>query len=296
MKTTLRGSNVGGRTKEDIDALIATGANLIRWQIVGNINDPALHTWAGYQNWILDELEKLVPVLPLPDGVQILLEIHTPPAGLDGTKFAMFTTEPWGKQCLLDVWKMIAGMYKAFPAIIGYGILNEPRAHPNYLKPFMIQAVNTIRAVDKRKRICVTGPYSTPGSIKNCPWFPRDKYIWYETHFYDPLKLSHQGIYDYPAPVPYPHGTLNRAKLKAYMQPLFDFQAMHPTARQFIGEFAISNAATVQTQLNYLEDCIKLFEDLGAHWTYHAWREAPIWNKELVPPVLEMYKKFFERN
>lgn len=288
-----KGFQLGDKSTESVLALKATGANLIRWMIVGNINDPAFLIPAKYKAWINDELLKLDAVLPILGDTKIVIDVHTPPGGLQGSRFAMFTTNPEYQKTLIEVWVDIAKRYKNNSNVYCYGLINEPAGHQTKVKNFMVDCVKAIRQLDKRKRISVTGAYSTPPSITNCAFFKDDKYIWYETHYYDPLRLSHQGIYQYPAGIKYPTGNINKATLLNYMKPLFDFKKLHPSSRLYIGEFAISNYADVNTQVDYLTDCVNIFKELNAYWTYHAWREAPVWNKENVPEVMALLEGEF---
>ena len=59
------------------------------------------------------------------------------------------------------------------------------------------------------------------------------------------------------------------------------FQEKHK-CRIYVGEF--SAAAWAPGAENYLRDCIDLFEEYGWDWTYHAFRESPIWDVDKVAP------------
>ena len=61
------------------------------------------------------------------------------------------------------------------------------------------------------------------------------------------------------------------------LQPVHDFQLRHK-ARIYVGEFSAASYAPGAE--NYLRDCIALFEEYGWDWTYHAFREADVWNVE----------------
>ena len=45
-----------------------------------------------------------------------------------------------------------------------------------------------------------------------------------------------------------------------------------------MGEFSAASYAPGAER--YLRDCISLFEEYGWDWTYHAFREADVWNVE----------------
>ena len=56
-----------------------------------------------------------------------------------------------------------------------------------------------------------------------------------------------------------------------------DFQKKYG-ARIYVGEF--SAAIWAPGAADYLRDCIELFEEYGWDWTYHAFRESPVWDVE----------------
>ena len=55
------------------------------------------------------------------------------------------------------------------------------------------------------------------------------------------------------------------------------FQEKH-RARIFVGEF--SARASAPGAERYLQDSIRIFEEFGWDWTYHAFRESKIWSLE----------------
>jgi len=48
----------------------------------------------------------------------------------------------------------------------------------------------------------------------------------------------------------------------------------------YAGEFSAVRWATNGTAVNYLRDCITIFEEWGWDWTYHAYREYQGWSVE----------------
>ena len=73
----------------------------------------------------------------------------------------------------------------------------------------------------------------------------------------------------------------NKDWLRRNLQPIRDFQARH-RCRIYVGEF--SAAAWAPGAENYLRDAIELFEEYGWDWTYHAFRESPIWDVDKEAP------------
>ena len=67
--------------------------------------------------------------------------------------------------------------------------------------------------------------------------------------------------------------------LRRTLEPVRAFQKRHH-ARIYVGEFSAASYAPGAE--NYLRDAISLFEEYGWDWTYHAFREADVWNVEKV--------------
>ena len=72
---------------------------------------------------------------------------------------------------------------------------------------------------------------------------------------------------------------MDKEKLRAWLQPVRDFQLRHG-AKIYAGEFSACIYAPGAGQ--YLQDCISIFEEYGWDWTYHSFREALWWNVETV--------------
>ena len=61
----------------------------------------------------------------------------------------------------------------------------------------------------------------------------------------------------------------------------------------YVGEFSIPVGACGATQ--FLSDYIDIFEEYHWDWTYHAFREAPIWNME-AEDRKDLLLSWFARN
>lgn len=112
---------------------------------------------------------------------------------------------------------------------------------------------------------------------------------------YHPLKLSHQGIGTFPAGVQYPNSNVNKQKLMQFLKSQRQFQVENK-ARMYVGEFSISTFADTASRVNYLTDLISIFHSYGWHWSYHAWRESPVWNCETVPEVADVLYTNWAKN
>ena len=107
--------------------------------------------------------------------------------------------------------------------------------------------------------------------------------ITYSVHMYTPLSFTHQGLYGFPNDVAYPgvidRRTWNAAALRRHLQPVVDFQRRHDVSI-YVGEFSAVAYAPNDSAYRYLRDLIRVFEELGWNWTYHAFREWAGWSVE----------------
>ena len=74
---------------------------------------------------------------------------------------------------------------------------------------------------------------------------------------------------------PDPAQKWTRDFLRDLLAPVREFEWRHG-ARIYVGEFSASIWADGAE--NYLRDCIDLFAEYGWDWTYHAFRESPVWD------------------
>ena len=108
---------------------------------------------------------------------------------------------------------------------------------------------------------------------------------------YEPHWFTHQGISGHSHgkipenPITYPEKyvsptatlTFDRTQLVQALQPVREFQIKYHVPI-FVGEF--SAVCDAPGAVHYLSDCIDLFEQYGWNWTYHAFRESPLWSVE----------------
>lgn len=277
-------------------SLIAKNANLIRYEIVdtsGQSGNWTASEWKDFVRTNLDILDTIV-IPALDSTAKVLIDIHTPAGGMVGNRMALFSTKPWARVALLQMWEEIAVRYKYNTSVWVYGILNEPGGGINNVNSLMLDAVNVIRNVDKHKRIAVTVPYCNPSTFKNMVVIPGRR-IWYESHMYHPLKLTHQGLGAFPAGVTYPGPHLNKQTLIKALSSQREFQLKNKV-RCYMGEFSISKFADIPSRINYLTDVIQLAHSYGWNWTYHAWRESPIWDLEAYPAVAQVLYDNWNKN
>lgn len=295
MATSYRGAQVAPYPyigDNDLTDLVAKKANIIRYQIV--VPDNRVNVAEYWKDWVRESLDRLDVLLPTTSGKKVVIDIHTPPGGYVGAKAAMFSTKPWGITCLKEMWQEIAARYKDEDAVFVYGILNEPGGAAAKIAKLMRECVALIRAIDPNKRISVTCPYSDPANFDEIEYIA-SKNIWYELHCYYALGITHQGIDGRPYPKPYPSAKYTKGTIVQYLNKVRSFQVKNRAAI-FLGEFSISSFASDASRIAYLSDVTSIAEGYGWQWTYHAWREASVWNVEGNPDVANVLYKKWKKN
>ncbi|MBR0458101.1 MAG: cellulase family glycosylhydrolase [Victivallales bacterium] len=296
-------------TEKDIRDLADWNANLVRFQMDGCKTTDV----AEYKAWLdkcLTHLESLLPVFQ-ECKIWYIIDMHNAPGdryrstGLLGTageaaaaafgnaaSFRMMFEDEF-YEAFLDCWRHIARRFHGRPYLYGYNLVNEPvQTTPvkhGYLQ-LQYDAARAIREIDSDTPIVVeSNGWTSPLAYADLPPLPL-KNIIYQVHMYVPGEFTHQGVKDptykqeYPKWVrPYPNEKMkwDIALLRETLQPVVNFQKKYG-ARVFCGEFSAPCWAPGAEV--YLNDVITLFEENGWDWTYHAFREAPLWNVEFAGP------------
>ncbi len=289
-RTPLRGVMLPQRdtTEDDIETLHRWGATMARFQICRNwFKDDDCRDLDEYARWIDARLDNLENVLRWADarGMAICIDLHSPPGGKRPGDRAMnmFFEEKYA-DAFVETWKRIATRFKGKPAVYGYDLVNEPHqktpAPTNYWE-IQRRAAEAVRAIDPDTPIIVESNLSDgPSAFRYLSPLAMDNVI-YQVHCYRPGDFTHQGIRGNPIGAVWPDPAKGRDPdyLRRTLQPVRDFQLRHK-ARIYVGEFSAASYAVGAE--NYLRDCIDLFEEYGWDWTYHAFREADVWNVEKV--------------
>ena len=279
---------------EDFDTLGEWNVNLVRAQMIRNWGKAGTDRDLGeYDAWLdgmLDHYEKMFP-LGYRKGIRFVIDLHTLPGGrYESGEMAMFHEKEYADH-FIAVWKKIAERFKDNPAVWGYDLVNEPsqiRRAPYDYWNLQRRAAEAVREIDPERPVILesngwdapeTFRYLAPLKLKN---------IIYQVHMYKPGAYTHQRVKVRDGrlkpgekPIPYPGkiaGTdYDKEELRRDLQPVRDFQKKYG-ARIYVGEF--SAAIWAPGAADYLRDCIELFEEYGWDWTYHAFRESPVWDVE----------------
>ncbi len=281
----LKGMNINGNASaQDVIDAAANGSRLLRYQILPQGNAVPIEHWDAHIASAITHLDQVV--VPNLGPQKLLLDLHSAPGGMKGRKLRIFS-DANAYAMFLQTWAGLVNHFKGYPPIAGYGIVNEPAGSGKEVKALMLQALRTIRALDRTKAVIVTCPRSTPGNFDDTIHIFGDPNLIAEVHFYEPMSLTHQGLLGYKPGKRYPSKSFGKSHLIKAMRPILKYQ-QKTGAQILVGEFSISALADADSRANYLRDCIALFDGFGFHWTYHAWREGPgsVWSPEGVPQIM----------
>ena len=292
----LRGCMLPGRatTEDDIETLHQWGATLARFQITRNwsaVDDN--QDLDEYARWVDSRLDNLVDVLRWARArdMRIVVDLHALPGGRGKRREMNMFRDKRYADAFVDTWRRIATrcapiVQSMGPVIYGYDLVNEPvqlgRAPYDYWTLQRL-AAEAVREIDPDTAIIVesNGWDAAPSYAYLSP-LAMDNVI-YQVHVYTPMEFTHQGVHNAPTGPkwPDPEKKWTQDFLRTLLVPVRAFEQRHH-ARIYVGEF--SAAAWAPGAENYLRDCIGLFEEYGWDWTYHAFREAPVWDVDKEGP------------
>lgn len=268
-------------------------ANVIRWQITRNWGRVGTdRDLADYDAWFEGKLADLDRALEAcrKYGIMAVVDMHTPPGGRYENRDLAIFHEPLYQDHYVALWEKVARRYKGNAAVWGYDLVNEPVQNqpsppgvPDYLGT-QVRAAKAIRAIDPQVPIFIEAAewdsaagfrYLEPVDVPN---------VIYEAHMYVPGEFTHQGVRNSPTGISYP-GKIgdtmwDKEQLRKVLAPVREFQLAY-NVHIYLGEFSAIRWAP--GAVDYLRDCIELFEEYDWDWTYHAYREWDGWSVEHGP-------------
>lgn len=281
---SLRGFNINGNASaQDVIDAAANGSRLLRYQILPGPQIP-IDAWDAHVGAAIAHLDQVV--IPNLGPQKLILDLHNSPGGMKGRKLRIFS-DVNARTMFMNTWTRLVQHFRLYSPVLGYGIVNEPAGSGKEVKALMLKAYNHIRSLDRFKVIAVTCPHSKPSEFSDTIHISGDPNCWSEVHFYEPMKLTHQGLLGYSSGRKYPSSSFNKNSLIKAMRPMLKYQ-QKTGAQIFVGEFSISVFADPVSRGNYIRDCLSLFDGFGWHWAFHCWREGPgsAWSPEGQPSVM----------
>ncbi len=265
-------------------------ANVIRWQITRNWGRAGTdRDLVEYDRWFEGRLEELDRALGAcrRHGLLVVVDMHSPPGGRYENNDVAIFFEPKYQDHFVALWEKIARRYRGHPAIWGYDLINEPvqsKPSPAGVADYLgaqVRAAKAIRAIDPQVPIFIeAAEWDSASGFRELE--PVDvPHVIYQVHMYVPSAFTHQGVSNQRTGVRYP-GEIegrqwNRQALRRVLEPVREFQLAY-NVHIYVGEFSAIRWAP--GAVDYLRDCIELFEEYGWDWTYHAYREWDGWSVE----------------
>lgn len=296
--------------KADLDALAATGANIVRLFVrLTRCSD-----CESYQMSDADvaSLEALLNELRA-RSIYAIVSLYPM-----GDERGPFWANPSLQASFIGHWRNLASRFREFESVAGFDLLNEPvppgltygRREATWLE-FARRLGEEIRKIDPSRVLIVeSAPDATPPSFDNMGILPLTNVV-YSVHSYLPIALTHQGVMEqYTAALSYgfaPNADVGRDELFGILKSVTDFQE-RSHAPILVGEFSCVRWAPAGSAARYIKDSIDYFEGAGWSWVYHEFRGWHGWDPEIASenkdarsrseaaPVIEILKVRMKAN
>lgn len=274
-------------TKDDINALAASGAGVVRIILAPK--------WCeSCETFGLDlsdqDYVRQVVAETKERGIFVIIALAPQPAGPK----SRYWHDKRQKAGIVQLWERLATAYKDEPNVIAFDLINEPlpatireSSKNNVWSAFALQIIAGIRQADPgRTVIFEPAPWGLAKGFASLDPLPVQNAV-YSFHFYEPQAITHQGIYenrrqiDYPTSDEDPIGKWDKTRLSRELEPVRAFQR-RTGVPIYVGEFSISRWAPINARYRYTEDVLDLFSKEGWSWTYHAFRTYTGWDPEVA--------------
>ncbi|MFA5171871.1 MAG: cellulase family glycosylhydrolase [Sulfuriferula sp.] len=283
MKQTYRGFNLDNASKKsaaNFDALAAMNVNLIRLFLnLERCGDCTTYTIPPDK---LAQIDQAV-LLAEEKHIYIILTIIPEPP-----KDAKYWSDTELQTSIIDIWTQLAKRYKGRPSMGGFDLINEPSppgrleaASSSYVE-FAGKIIKAIRTIDPQRMIVFepaprgNANYGFKALSGPLPY----NNVLYSLHFYQPLELTHQGIYGIPLGMTYPNDSWNKEQLSKQLDQARKFKAKY-NVPIYAGEFSCARYAPNNSAYLWNKDVTALFEAEGWSWTFHSFRGFHAWDQEL---------------
>ncbi|HEC70070.1 MAG TPA: hypothetical protein ENI31_07300 [Candidatus Omnitrophica bacterium] len=287
-------------TEEDLRRISSWGAEVVRVPFNAKLIEKKPYTYNKEGLTLLKELVGWASKL----GIYLILDLHSGCAPQnkdwhsDSEGKALLWEEREYQKRTISLWEYLADNFKEEKAMIGYDLLNEPvieKKRIYILKKFYKELVNRVRAVDKEHLLFLEGNLWAQ-EIDFLRDLIGDK-VWPSIHFYPPLDFTFNFRPHYKYPGYIGGGLWNKDTLRKILEKYYVFSRKNKVG-MFVGEFGVNFRGGYFGELDWLRDCLDIFEEWGfswAYWTYKAvansvfpdgliqYRENPPWVRREGP-------------
>lgn len=287
-RAPLRGCMVApGVTEQDISDLASWGAKLIRYQITpvsgsyypkGSDEDGQIADFNRSLGVRSEHLRANVFPWARRHGLKVAVDMHMFP------EKTIYTSKK-SHDAFVSAWRFLAERLKGNGDVLyGYDLMNEPVTDvvgaPWNSLSLQEDCARAIREIDPEATIIVESRnYCGSSSYARMGALAMDNVI-YSIHVYEPHAYTHQFVVPDKHPerakaTPLPENV--ERYLRDLVEPVRRYQKRHG-CKIFVGEF--SSVLWAERAEEYLAACIKIFNENGWDWTYHAFRESTLWSVE----------------
>jgi endoglucanase len=303
------GTQYRGFTTPSLDpALLSDAATKWHANIVRYIMRPQFQAEHGCHCTNMEAWQKMLAALPaeLDTAKQLHMTVvlamfeapveHYPEDGGDHAANAAFWSDNHSLDVMTQAWAQVAKICADRDQVIWFDLKNEPTdfngpGSPRNWPSWAQSLIDGIRQIDQQHQIVIEP--GNGGSAVGFKFLPkmRGEGLIYSFHQYQPYDYTMQGNkgqkdpglaqaylqQQLSWPGTYSTGSWDKRRVEQQLQPAIDFQNRYGV-RMYVGEFSVVRWAPNATQ--WLRDNIDIFEKHGWDWTYHGFREHPMWSLE----------------
>lgn len=290
----LRGFSKGlFSSNSDMDALKATGANLVRlWVKMDTVVGGNSYIWRVADTALL---RSNINYLTAMGGVYMIITVDVRPNDVGQIYWGTSARAIAYRTSIASKWKALANVWKSNKMIAAFDIVNEPRGSGGYnfnyaeVIRFQQQILDSIRTVDSNHVVAI----EVENNDMLAKFIPLpDTNLIYSPHGYSPMNITHQGIAPHTVRNKYPtitptsnQGVFGKTELsKQHDGPRAMANRFHVPI--WYGEFGCASWAPLNdagkwSSTEWGNDNISLIEAEGFSWAYLAWRPVAIWDPEI---------------
>lgn len=267
-----------GKVLDDLYALRSRGATLVRYQLIhlpSFFNHPT--SIQDYWSWFLLACDRLEDVLNLlPEGMKMIIDLHTAPCGSANNNDYMYSSPPHYR-AWLDSITALGHKFGQHDNVLGIDPKNEPVC--TGMRKWNLAAKDAVAILKPllgatQKIFLMMHTWDDLSMHKGFKFLGNDKIV-YQFHFYQPRKLTGQGLFpEFPIN---PAVKISKPEIMHHLKPALDFKKLHK-CQLFCGEFNASSFSGKQAE--YLSTLIFMLNRRNISWAIHSWREAECWDTE----------------